>query len=189
MNSIVMGLECKPVDLLCQGDIFKDVTYGYMDGEEYIEFSFPYAIIISQACDVNFMDTVTRNREGKATKFMPSILLCPLYNAQEVKEGRYVELFSSLKINLKQEPVYNSKEYETIRKNWHYRFYQFDVKLKDEIILQDMMIDFKHYFSLPANILIDNIENRICRSDDLHAEQITLKFAVFLSRVAIPDNE
>ena len=187
MSNIVKGLECKPEDLLCQGDIFKEVNYGYMAGEEYIEFSFPYAVIISQACDVNFMDTIVRNKEGKATKFMPSILLCPVYNTQEVKDGKYVELFSDLKLNLIQEPVYNSKDQEVIRKNWHYRFYQFDIELKGDIILQDKTVDFKHYFSVPANILIENIGDRVCHIDDIFAEQFTLRFASFLCRVAIPD--
>jgi hypothetical protein len=56
----------KETDLLCQGDIFKDVKYSFIDHEdnehvEIIEFTFPYAIIISQACDVISMSEMLEN--------------------------------------------------------------------------------------------------------------------------------
>ncbi len=59
--------------------------------------------------------------------------------------------------------------------------------MKDEnVVLNDSIIDFKHYFSVPASYLVENRQNRVFRVDDLFAEQITLKFATYLSRVAIP---
>ena len=51
-----------PVDQgVGQGDIFKDVKYSFIDSEnedsvEIIEYVFPYAVVVSQSCDVAFMD-------------------------------------------------------------------------------------------------------------------------------------
>ena len=55
------------------------------------------------------------------------------------------------------------------------------------IVLENAILDFKHYFSLPMSYLLQHKEDRILHLDDIFAEQITLKFATYLSRVAIPD--
>ena len=45
---------------ICQGDVFQNVRYIFMDSENdeevnLVEFRFPMAIIVSQACDVGYM--------------------------------------------------------------------------------------------------------------------------------------
>lgn len=190
MNTIAKAHNCKKEVPVCQGDIYQSVIYSYPTENEYIQFHFPYAIVISQACDVIAMDSLFRKKGGKATKFMPSVLLCPLYNAEEIKEGEYVkDFFQGLELEIEKDILFNSKERNVIQKNWHYRFYEFSVQAGTEEILPVVMVDFKHYFSLPISYLIKNPQNRICCLDNLYAEQITLKFAAFLSRVAIPDYE
>ncbi len=68
--------ECKRDDGISQGDIFQNIRYNYIDSDddnsiEIIEFIFPKAIIISQACDVDSMANMEANKTGKPTKFMP----------------------------------------------------------------------------------------------------------------------
>lgn len=190
MNTIAKAHNCGKEVPVCQGDIYQNVIYSYPTENEYIQFQFPYAIVVSQACDVIAMDNLFRKQSGKATKFMPSILLCPLYYTDAVKDGEYVkDFFQGLEFKLEEDILFNSKERSIIQKNWHYRFYEFNVQVETNEILPEVMVDFKHYFSLPISYLINNSQNRVCCLDGLYAEQITLKFAAFLSRVAIPDNE
>lgn len=182
----------KETDLLCQGDIFKDVKYSFVDHEdnehvEIIEFTFPYAVIISQACDVISMSEMLENNRGKPTKFMPSILMCPIYDLTNVKTAEHVkEVFSKLDINIELENIYNKDDLAVLNRDWHYRFHKLKLVHGVNIALDNALIDFKHHFSVPVKYLQNNRKNRICKLDDLFCEQVTLKFSTYISRVAIP---
>ena len=126
---------------------------------------------------------------GKATKFMPSILMCPIYNKETAKQGNHIkEAFSVFDAELDSSSVlFNSQEYKVAEKNWHYRYHPFKVSVNGKVLVDESVIDFKHYFSVPMSYLINNRNNRLFQLDDLFAEQITLKFAAFLTRVPIPE--
>ena len=182
-------------DNICQGDVFKNIRYIYIDEEDddevqIIEFTFPMALIISQACDVNAMGNIITQNSGKATKFMPSILMCPVYDATEAKSSNHLlQVFNELNIARSGEPVDNlftKEDMNIASKDWHYRFHKLKVSFNEKVVVDDAIIDFKHYFTVPASYLIKNRQNRLFRLKGIYAEQITLKFATFLSRVAIP---
>lgn len=179
-------------ETICQGDVFKNVRYSYInstdnDSVDVIEFEFPLAVIISQACDVIAMHDMISNGSGKPTKFMPSILMCPIYNKQAVKTGEHLtDVFDLFNITFDKEDVYHKDDYKVAERDWHYRFHALELTLNNKTILNSAIIDFKHYFSVPISYLINNINNRVYHLDDIFSEQLTLKFATFLSRVAIP---
>lgn len=180
-------------DTVCQGDIFKNVKYSYIDSEsddsvDVIEYEFPLAVVISQACDVVAMDEIVSSGKGKPTKFMPSILLCPIYDKNTTKSGEYVyDVFDKLSLSIEKDPVCSSSEWKVAQKDWHYRFHALEIKVDDKTVIKDSAVDFKHYFSVPMSYLVSHKEDRVYHLDDLFAEQLTLKFATYLSRVAIPD--
>lgn len=181
-------------DQICQGAIYRNVRYNYIESEDdesvnVIEYEFPLAIIVSQACDVISMEQLLLDKAGKATKFMPSILMCPIYNKETAKQGNHIkEAFSVFDAELDSSSVlFNSQEYKVAEKNWHYRYHPFKVSVNGKVLVDESVIDFKHYFSVPMSYLINNRNNRLFQLDDLFAEQITLKFAAFLTRVPIPE--
>lgn len=179
-------------DTICQGDVFRNVKYNYIDSEDdlsvdVIEYEFPLAIIISQACDVIAMDNMISDRAGKPAKFMPSILMCPIYDKNIVKTGDHLmDVFSELNLSFNKENVYHSDDYKVAERDWHYRFHSLTLDLENKSVLNNAIIDFKHYFSVPISYLMNHKTDRLYRLDDLFAEQLTLKFATYLSRVAIP---
>lgn len=177
---------------ICQGDIFKDVKYAYIDSEDdktvnIIELEFPLAIVISQACDVTAMSELHEKKYGKITKFMPSILLCPIYDKAQLKEMKHLASITKDNIvGLEIENFFSSKDVEVASNDQHYRFHTLSVTMNEKLIIQDAVIDFKHCFSVPIKYLYNNKNNRIASLESIFAEQITLKFSSFLSRVAIP---
>lgn len=185
-----------PVDInICQGDVFRDVRYIYIDSEdndgvEVVEFKFPMAIIISQACDVNSMGEMISDQSGRATKFMPSILMCPIYDVEVAKKTEHLnEAFSELaitKMDTQNDVLFKKEEFNLAKNDWHYRYHSLTIEIDGKKVLENAMIDFKHYFTVPASYLMKIRENRLFHLEDLFAEQITLKYATFLSRVAIP---
>lgn len=191
-------------DKILQGDIFKNISYTYSikDNDktiELIEFNFPKIIVLSQSCDTDYLCDLFNNN-GKITKFMMSILVAPVYEFNSYKSGEYFEdIYNKVKrkdqnridnveiVNLDMDRrAFNSDEASIIKNGVHYRYHI--LELTDKSLLPKSIIDFKHYFTLNTNYLIENRDKRICRIEDLFAEQVTLKFSNFLSRVGIPDN-
>lgn len=192
MATISKAIKSNIDDNICQGDIYKDVSYNYIDSEDdenvhVIELVFPMAIIISQACDVIAMGEMVRKKQGKATKFMPSVLMCPIYDAQMLKEATHLKkLLNIFDYQIEDGSVYDKRDAEIAKRDWHYRFHKLSVSVEEKVVLNDTFIDYKHYFTVSPKYLMNNISNRIFRLDDIYAEQITLKFATYLARVAIP---
>jgi len=192
MSTTSKALKSQLTDQICQGDIFQNVRYSYIDSEDdegvnIVEFEFPMAIIISQACDVIAMEEVVNNKSGKPAKFMPSILMCPIYDKSASKSGDHIkDAFNQLSLKVVDEPIYFKEDLKIADKDWHYRFHSLTIKTETEKVLENAIIDFKHYFTVPISYLTSHKKDRILHLDDLFAEQITLKFSTYLARVAIP---
>lgn len=192
MPTVSKALKSQLTDQICQGDIFQNVKYNYVDSEDdegvnIIEYEFPMAIIISQACDVIAMDKIISDQGGKPTKFMPSILMCPIYEHSAAKSAQHIkDVFNQLSLRFESDNTYQTDDYKVAQRDWHYRFHALKVETNSKQVLENAIVDFKHYFTVPLSYLASHKNNRILRLDDLYAEQITLKFATYLSRVAIP---
>lgn len=186
------AFRSKLTDQICQGDIFENVKYNYIvseddEGINIIEYEFPLAIIISQACDVIAMEELVQNGAGKPAKFMPSILMCPIYEHNAAKSGQHIkDAFEQLSLNFESENTYQGDDYKVAKRDWHYRIHALTVETNKDVVIENAVIDFKHYFTVPITYLITHKSNRILHLDDLFAEQITLKFSTYLTRVAIP---
>lgn len=192
MATTSKALKSQLADQICQGDIYQNVKYSYIDSEDdegvnIVEYEFLMAIIVSQACDVIAMDEIISKQGGKPTKFMPSILMCPIYENNAAKSGQHIKAaFDQLSLKFESENSFQGDDYKVAKRDWHYRFHALTIESESEKVLENAIIDFKHYFTVPISYLVSHKNDRILHLDDLFAEQITLKFATYLSRVAIP---
>lgn len=193
MPIISKALSTPLADPIHQGDVFQDVKYSYIESEDessvdIIEYQFPMAIVISQACDVAFMDSLMSAHSGKPAKFMPSVLLCPIYERETAKSGAHLKnAFETLSIAFEEENIFYKNDLKIAEKNWHYRLHNLTIEYNGNMIITNASVDFKHYFSVPISYLINNKKNRLFRLGDVYAEQVTQKFSNYLSRVATPD--
>ena len=139
---------------------------------------------------MNSMGEMILDQSGRATKFMPSILMCPIYDVEVAKKTNHLnKAFTELeiaKLDGKNDVLFNSAEYNLAKNDWHYRYHALTVDISGKRVLENALIDFKHYFTVPASYLLKHREERLFHLEDLFAEQITLKFSTYLSRVAIP---
>lgn len=134
-----------------QGDVFKDVKYSYIDSEdgdsvEVMELTFPYAIVVSQSCDVAYMDDFESGETSAAVKYMPSILMCPIYPKDLIKHGEHLkEVFSYLDRTIESgAPYYNKEDIKVAEKDQHVRFHALKIDVDDKTIVDQAVIDFKH---------------------------------------------
>lgn len=192
MATISKATKSQLSDPICQGDIFQNVKYNYIESEDdesvnIVEYEFPMAIIVSQACDVIAMETIVKNKAGKPAKFMPSVLMCPIYDHDLAKSGQHIkEAFDNMSLKFEDDNTYQKDDYKIAQRDWHYRIHALKIEAGNEVVLENAIIDFKHYFTVPMSYLFSHKKNRVFHFDDLFAEQITLKFATYLARVAIP---
>ena len=90
-------VDTKKRERIFQGDIFKDIAYieGAEEKEGIIEISkivFPLIIVLSQDCDLSQdFDCRKNSPEGNSQdKYLISVIVAPLYNAEHVYEGNHL---------------------------------------------------------------------------------------------------
>ena len=177
-----------------QGDIFRDVKYSFIDEEDeesvdIIEYVFPYAIVVSQSCDVAFMDKFESGEKVEPVKFMPSILMCPIYPKELTRHAKHLqEVFDKLQINLPEgSPYYNKDDIKIAEKDQHVRFHALKVTVNGKTLIEEAVIDYKHIFSVPMKYLRNHRNERICTIEDIYTDQIVNQLAAYISRIGLPD--
>lgn len=189
-----------------QGDIIKDVHYiesvnvtGETIDINIIEF--PYVIILSQDCDlrsdflirkkgVALRDTLLDTKENlpSADQILLSVIVAPIYNADYVYSGRYFENIGVKMAGQSRPKPKDGRHYGSLlSRNEIPRFQFLGIRDEDKLKIPDSFIDFKHYFSLSVPYLYSLYPNNLIGCiDDLFREEISHRFAVYLSRIGLP---
>ena len=174
---------------ISQGDIFRDIDFIEYVSEKsgIIEVSkivFPIVIVLTQDCDLKLDYKFRWSRQPVATqdKWLISVLVAPLYNVEHVYEGEHLsELTMKMeKINRKKSPGNYLRKNEVPR--YHYLEFPQDVDIVSSVV------DFKHYFSTNVNYLKKiKKTNFVCQVSQLYREEISHRFASYLSRIGLPE--
>lgn len=183
-----LKVDRQKVNRICQGDIVRNVDcleYAIEKGGiiEVSRIQFPLVIVLTQDCDLeqDFKLQVNGQRAIK-DKLLISVLVAPLYNAEHVYQGNHLsELSIAMEpINRKKTPGHLLQINE--RPRYHY------LDFPEEIHLVPSVIDFKHYFSVNVNYLTQIKKERyVCTLSPLYREDISQRFASFLSRIGLPE--
>lgn len=182
------------------GDIYRNVEYIETVSEKTIEeknkevgiveikkIIFPYVVIFTQDCDLAQDCKFRLNRKKSGDKILLSVLVAPIYNAEHVFEGEHL---NQIRDRLMQPiKVKKGNKFTTTGKNlvaneiprYHY------LEFPKEIPIVPSIIDFKHYFSLNIEYLYNiREENFVCKISELYREDMSQRFASFLSRIGLP---
>lgn len=193
MNSKIDSIYIKhDGSRIYQGDLLRDFEYVEGASIETKEVSgeikriirtgkriLPYLVILTQDCDLeqdfeNHLD-LSKNQD----KFLHSILVCPAYLAEKFRRGEHLE-----ELKLKME-IIGSERWSTLIKNQipRYHFLESHPRLQ----IPKLVIDFKHYYTVPRDILYDGAKNRYIGSlNELFREALSQRFAYYLSRIGLP---
>lgn len=181
----MLRVETTQQSRVVQGDIIRNVEYfehAYIEegNIEVTKINFPLIIVLTQDCDLEQEFTSRQEQKPSQDKSLISILVAPLYNAEHVKEGSHLK---SLKIAMEN---MGSKKFKYIESKQRVRYHY--LSFPDDISIVPSVIDFKHYFSVNLNYLEDQKrDNFVCSVSALYREDISHRFAHFLSRVGLPD--
>ena len=140
----------------------------------------PYAIVLSQDCDLEW-DWHERQGEGNnnTAKLMSSVLFCEVQTAE----------------NVRRTPGINSNAWNFIRTNRDIR-YQFLQKIApehDSLVqgLPELVVDFKRYFAISVEEIyarsgIGELQRRSCFHPP-YLQHLATRFYYYQYRVALPD--
>ena len=180
---------------VCQGDIFKNVEYieNISEKSGIIEISkiiFPHVIVLTQDCDLQwdfYQRWSTKNISNSQDKWLLSVLVAPLYNVEHVYEGVHLsELNMTMQKITKMKKGKPTTQYKNLINNEIPRYHH--LKFQPYIPIVDSVIDFKHYFTVNTEYLKSiKKDNFICRVSELFREDISIRFAHFLSRIGLPE--
>ncbi len=186
----MIDVEIKPHNRISQGDIYKNIEWvksltenkGIINIDKIV---FPRVIILSQDCDLDW-DSKSRNGNSElknTDKHLLSVLAAPIYNADHVFQGEHLSKLGQTMNRIEDQ----GRTHKTIlvnNKNPRYHYLEFP----PDIPIPDSIIDFKHYFSLNVEYLLEVRKiNFVCKISELFREDISQRFASFLSRIGLPE--
>ncbi|HUW18893.1 MAG TPA: hypothetical protein VMW16_06285 [Sedimentisphaerales bacterium] len=185
----MISVKTERSNRVSQGDIYKDVewiehTTEHDGALEISKIKFPLVIVLTQDCDLA-QDSKFRWEEPQKDnhdKFVLSVLVAPIYNAEHVFQGTHLS-----ELNLTMGQINKGKtqgNYLITNQNPRYHYLEFP----EELSLVPSVIDFKHYFSVDVESLRKLKEqNFVCAVSELFREDISQRFASFLSRIGLPE--
>lgn len=170
---------------ICQGDIFQDVLISIGSGSNtiHIEANLEYAVVLTQDCDLqqDFDERTKRPKPEKGDKHIDTILICPAYPLEEFAKGthikdRQMDTFNKDQINKK------------VKKNDVFKRYHYLAEDLDNGV-PELVLDFKHFITAPRKFLYSQRKlNYVASINEIYREDLSLRFANFLSRIGLPDN-
>lgn len=180
-----------------QGDIYKDVEFIQKieivnDDDAVIhKILFPLVIVLTQDCDLQQGSAYYLERDKKPyddDKRLISVIVAPLYNEGLFLDGEHLAdetLGMKMRvINKISKKKKLTTDYKNLIENEIPRYHH--LTFQAEVPIPPSVIDFKHYFT----VCIENLLERqfVCRISKLYREDISHRFASFLSRIGLPND-
>lgn len=205
-NEIITKCDLSPDEFIHQGDILTNVEYieyaDIIDGNiEISKINFPKVIVLTQECD-SIQDYNNRkeclvkmkgNEEIKTNQFLLSTIVAPLYNLSDIITGDHL---SNIKIiengnltdcSLKYERI-NSEKKGNLISNQLDRYHYIKIDINGKYV--EYVIDFKHYFTVNTERIINHKKNNFFVSiSPVFRESINQRFSNFLCRIGLPETE
>lgn len=149
-------------------------------GELKINYlSFPMAIVLNQDCDLN-SDNRNKITGINSNTSLLHVMVAPVFLFDSFLEGTHWNgLFKDAPKQKKSDTAVK-KIKDNSDPRYHYIHYL------PSTHLPDMIIDFKHFFTVNKQYLYEKRHKRVFSIDELFRERISQRFASYLSRIGLP---
>ncbi len=175
---------------LQQGEILSNVvelrpvpeTLGQgSEGVEYYEKEHPLAIVLTQACDLDWDHTARSKADGKRldNKLLPNVLLCEVWLASQLRGNQAL----------------NGSVWRRAESNHDERYHclpcpSADQDLQNTGFQEGFALDFKRVFTLGTEELyvrLSSETNRRCCLQGPFMQSLSNRFGYYQLRVALPE--
>ena len=174
------------VNRISQCDLFHDIDIVEQIVEkgnkiEIRQLHFPMVVCLNQDCDLSSDEIARQLPNTNKNSRLLHYIVAPVFNFDSFKIGNHWgSLFDTSK-KYKNDGTEISKIIKNEDPRYHYL--HFDA----ESGLPDMIIDFKHFFTVSSDYLRNNLDKRVRAVNELYREKISQRFAFYISRIGLPD--
>lgn len=171
----------KSTTRICQGDIFTniEVIEGFdVKGSQITikKIQFPFVVCLNQECDLEHDFNCTNGKDRK----LLHIAIAPAFNFEDFLSGNHWAGIFDTNATAKRKDTKPGLIMDNEIPRYHY------IKFSDNS-MPELIVDFKHFFTVNRDELYKQITNRLCSLDDLFKEKISQRFSNFISRIGLPE--
>ncbi len=169
---------------ISQGDIFEDVKIiENIEIEKskitVKEISFPYVVCLNQECDLE--NDFKNNNNKQCDNNLLHIAIAPAFIFEQYLSGsHWGEIFTNNEPQKRKHSIIKKITDNEIPR-YHYLFFP-------DSGMPELIIDFKHFFTINREVLYKQIGKRLCSLDDLFREKISQRFSYYISRIGLPEH-
>lgn len=166
---------------ICQGDIFENIdvleSQNIQKDTMIVEvLSFPYVVCLNQECD---LENDFKNNNNKDCGLL-HLAIAPAFIFDQFLSGKHWgSIFKENSAQKRKDSVIR-KVMDNEIPRYHYLFFP-------ESDMPELIIDFKHFFTINRNILYQQLSKRLCSLDDLFKEKVSQRFSNYISRIGLPE--
>lgn len=137
---------------------------------------FQYVVVISQACDI---EQCLNSENGN--NYLPNIMVLPMHIYELFKNGEHL----NGTYGMKQRNNFGKTDINHITCNQNPRYHF--LKKDNKHIKHDLIMDFKHYFTQPKDLLMEQYKTKyIATVNVLCRELLSQRFCNYLGRIGLP---
>ena len=171
------------MERLSQGDIFEDIEIVEdIHIEESIirvqKIIFPYVVCLNQECDLK-TDFFKKNNLICDSNLL-HIAIAPAFIFDQFLNGTHWGNIFTNNPAQKRGDTTIKKIIDNEIPRYHYLKFP-----EDE--MPELIIDFKHFFTINKNVLYKQIDKRLSSLDILFREKINQRFSYYISRIGLPE--
>ena len=162
----------------CQGDILQNVgVFSFNDEGAAIEITLLNCVVINQECDLEHDYNARASTNGNQDKYLPNILLLPAYLSEQFRAGTHRGNIVCHN--------WSSNQWKSIENNNNPRFHF--ISENNALQIPNLVIDFKHCFSIERNYLQKKIPSVYLASlAEIFRENVSQRYCSFLGRIGLP---
>lgn len=166
---------------ICQGDIFTDIeiieSFNVKGTQIQLDkISFPYVICLNQECDLENDFNCHSNKDNK----LLHIAIAPAFNFEDFLSGSHWAGIFDVNSTAKRADTKTKLIMDNEIPRFHYLNFS-------ETNMPELIVDFKHFFTINRNVLYSKLDKRLCSLDDLFKEKLSQRFSNFISRIGLPE--
>ena len=166
---------------ICQGDIFTEIEIIEsleVKGSKVIveKLLFPYVVCLNQECDLENDFNCSTNKDVK----LLHIAIAPAFNFEDFLSGTHWAGIFDGNLTAKRKETKSKLIMDNEITRFHYLNFP-------ETGMPELVVDFKHFFTINRSVLYKDIGKRLCSLDDLFKEKLSQRFSNFISRIGLPE--
>ena len=172
------------LERLSQGDIFQDIEIlENIEVERSIitvkKIKFPYVVCLNQECD---LETDFKNKtQMLCDNNLLHIAIAPAFIFEQFLNGtHWGQIFRNNKPQKRSDT--------TIKKIIDNEIPRFHYLKFPDLDSPELVIDFKHFFTINKDVMCHQISKRLCSLDTLFREKVSQRFSFFISRIGLPEH-